>query len=1226
MKTELKILYLKDPTSVENQEDVVLEKYIVRAVHEEEELLPSLSGFVPHILLCSLGSDISPQKVLDLLNLPHRSAPVIISVANNNLKNVLPLLEASSNLHSEKESSKPNVEDRREMEERHRFVYDCSLDAILLTQSNGTILAANPAATTMLEMTEEEICKAGRAGIVDPTDIRLSYAIAEREKNGRFHSELTLIKKSGVKFPVDITSSTYKDSKGDLLNTIIFRDITERKLIEEEVRISHQAYKTLFYHSPIPHWIYDHATLQIVEVNEVALEKYGYTRKEFLNLNIKDLRPEEEIPHLLKYLSDLDGARRNIRQGIFTHVKKDGRQIKVEVYGYKLRYGNRNCRLVTSIDITEKEEAAGRLELKQARLDAAQGLAKVGYWEHNISTQTYFLSEMFCRIWERDTCSLGPSGLIFEETIHPQDRDKFLQSQKDSIHKGKEHNVEYRILLPLGKIKWIHERGRVLTWKDGVPETVERIVQDVTEERVYLQKLATSESRYKGIVQSQTNYLIRTDMEGNYSYYNDKFFTDFGWLYENQNIIGSPSISSIMGYHHQAVIDLVKRCVMVPGTAFQIEIDKPGKNVGVRSTLWEFTCLVDSDGNPTEIQCVGIDISDRVRAERKLKDSEMRYQLITEATSDAIWDWDLNTGNLIMGNSFFSMFGHDPNDITTLSAWENLIHPEDVLRIKGELNTALKGSGKIWYCEYRLKKKNGKYANVIENGAFLRNENNKAYRQVGALQDITENKKLEDLLNIANTLSRIGSYEVDMVTGELYWSNMTKEIHEVGKDFIPDGDKGISFYKEGKSRYKIYVAFSKAVNENLPFDEELEIITAGGRNLWVRVMGRPESENGKCLRITGSFQDIDKLKRAEVEILNAVKEKDTLLQSIGDAFFAVDERWTVTYWNNQAAKLLNCPKKAILNKNIWEVFSDAIGTTFHHNYEATMRDGKKRHFEAYFEKNSAWYDVAVYPAREGLSVFFNEITQRKTAELRLNELNVKLTTYTRELVKANKGLEQFSYIVSHNLRSPVANLLGLADLLQDDNYPANVKQKLLAEVFSNVERLDSVVKDLNSILQVKGDIKAKKEKINLTELVSGINSSIQNLIGEERAEIICDFAETTIITSVRSYLYSIFYNLILNSIKYKRPDVPPKLVIRFGITEESHLISFEDNGLGIDLSKNKGEIFNLYKRFHHHVEGKGMGLFMVKTQVEMLGGKINVQSEVDKGTTFSIKFKRNTSK
>ena len=128
------------------------------------------------------------------------------------------------------------------------------------------------------------------------------------------------------------------------------------------------------------------------------------------------------------------------------------------------------------------------------------------------------------------------------------------------------------------------------------------------------------------------------------------------------------------------------------------------------------------------------------------------------------------------------------------------------------------------------------------------------------------------------------------------------------------------------------------------------------------------------------------------------------------------------------------------------------------------------------------------------------------------------------------------------------------------------------------------------------------------------------MINNDQVQIISDFSGAEELVSVRSYLYSIFLNLVSNSIKYKRPGIKPIIEITSAKIKNKIQLTFKDNGLGIDIKNKEDEIFGLYKRFHDHVDGKGLGLFMVKTQVESLGGKIMVASEVNKGSEFRIEF------
>jgi signal transduction histidine kinase len=169
-------------------------------------------------------------------------------------------------------------------------------------------------------------------------------------------------------------------------------------------------------------------------------------------------------------------------------------------------------------------------------------------------------------------------------------------------------------------------------------------------------------------------------------------------------------------------------------------------------------------------------------------------------------------------------------------------------------------------------------------------------------------------------------------------------------------------------------------------------------------------------------------------------------------------------------------------------------------------------------------------------------------------------------------------------------------------------------------RLDEVVKDLNHILQVKGDINETKEIVHFSTLVKEITFSIQNLVDKYNIEINYDFSEIDGFLTLRGYLYSIFYNLISNSIKYRRKGIHSVIEVKSRLVNNKLELTFSDNGMGINLEKNGDQFFGLYKRFHSSAEGKGLGLFMVKTQVEALGGKISVQSQEGVGTEFKIEF------
>jgi len=241
-----------------------------------------------------------------------------------------------------------------------------------------------------------------------------------------------------------------------------------------------------------------------------------------------------------------------------------------------------------------------------------------------------------------------------------------------------------------------------------------------------------------------------------------------------------------------------------------------------------------------------------------------------------------------------------------------------------------------------------------------------------------------------------------------------------------------------------------------------------------------------------------------------------------------------------------------------------------------------------------------------------DITEKKQAE-------IERTNMMEKLQYRNHNLEQFSYIVSHNLRAPLNNMMGLTNFLAESDSLSDENREMVENLQDSIKKMDTIISDIYDIMQVTNVEKLPHEILFFSDIIGDIIVSVDLLLKKENAVINTSFHEEGCILSVKAYLHSIFYNLILNGIKYRKPNVKPVIEITSSNLDNKHiLIKFTDNGLGMDLSEKRDQIFGLYKRFHNHVEGRGMGLFMVKAQTEALGGSIDVTSELGTGTTFSV--------
>ncbi|HRJ31465.1 MAG TPA: tetratricopeptide repeat-containing sensor histidine kinase [Cyclobacteriaceae bacterium] len=241
-------------------------------------------------------------------------------------------------------------------------------------------------------------------------------------------------------------------------------------------------------------------------------------------------------------------------------------------------------------------------------------------------------------------------------------------------------------------------------------------------------------------------------------------------------------------------------------------------------------------------------------------------------------------------------------------------------------------------------------------------------------------------------------------------------------------------------------------------------------------------------------------------------------------------------------------------------------------------------------------------------------------ELQVQKRTKELLSANTELVKQNAQLEQFGYITAHNLRAPVARILGLGNIAGNtDHFSLPRDQDILKKLQASAHELDTIIHDLNAILDVKKGIHHAYESINLVDQFEKVKSILKDKISESHATINESFEAKTCY-AVPAYMESIFYNLLSNAIKYRHSDRKPVIKVKTHIMGNDLHITVSDNGIGLDLDKLKSKMFSLYQRFHHHVEGKGLGLFLVKTQVEALNGSIDVQSTVGEGSTFDIRI------
>ncbi|MDR7210393.1 PAS domain-containing sensor histidine kinase [Flavobacterium piscis] len=386
-----------------------------------------------------------------------------------------------------------------------------------------------------------------------------------------------------------------------------------------------------------------------------------------------------------------------------------------------------------------------------------------------------------------------------------------------------------------------------------------------------------------------------------------------------------------------------------------------------------------------------------------------------------------------------------------------------------------------------------------------------------------------------------------------------------------------------------------------------------------------KDENGKGIRMIGAIQDITKQKEEEqrLKLLETVitQSKDSIV--ITEANSVDGQIPKIVYVNPAFSKMSGYSSEEVLGKspNIFK------GPKSNATELKKLLNAIKKGEECLIEtinysksQNEYWVRLSMIPIFNPEGDISHWISiQRDISEEK--KLETEKEHLIRELTQNNKDLKQFSYITSHNLRAPLSNLIGLLNLIEDILIEDAELEEILNGFHKSTHLLNETINDLVKVIIIKDNSSMQKEKVSLNEVFENVFSQLSFQIELHKPIIKLKLDKVPLLETNKAYIESILLNLLTNSIKYKSENRKLKITVTAEQIGENIHLTFKDNGIGIDLERNKDKVFGLYQRFHNYPDSKGLGLYLVKSQVESMGGTISIESEVNKGTLFTLTFK-----
>lgn len=630
---------------------------------------------------------------------------------------------------------------------------------------------------------------------------------------------------------------------------------------------------------------------------------------------------------------------------------------------------------------------------------------------------------------------------------------------------------------------------------------------------------------------------------------------------------------------------------------------------------------------------LAIDITEKIKAQQALIVSEHYFKALVQDGADLITILDVNGNYKYVSPSSKSIFGVDGNILIGKNVFDS-IHVDDKERVINQFST-LSEKKRIQVSPFRFKTNNNRWI-WLETNATNMLDDPAINGIVSNSRDITLNVNYN--LKLKETVDR---YEaLAKATSDAIWDH----DFEIGRTYIAgEGYKNLFGYNlsnqfsehqfweshiHPEERKLVTDTLKKALNDPNIVQSELEyrFLKADGTYAYVMDKFFIIRNNGKAVRMLGAKQDITQRKKEEhhLKLLESVITNSTDAVMITEADVINEDGPKITFVNEAFVKMTGYLKEEIIGKTP-RIFQGAKTDKAELN-KIKIALEKQTTCETeiinYTKKGKEyWVELAIAPVTNhtGKISHFISIEKDITNRKNLEQEREKLIT---ELTQNNKDLRQFSYITSHNLRGPIANLLGLSSLI--DGF--KIKDETLKEILNGIKKatlmFDDTIKDLTMVLNIKDQTSVPKEEVVIEITLEKAIS--QNKILFEKIEIDLDynFTKAPTVNFNKAYFESIIFNLLSNSIKYRSPTRPLKINITTENTIDAIVLKFTDNGLGIDVDLYKERLFRLYQRFHDHADGKGLGLFLIKSQLEALGGSIDIESGVGIGTTFILKFKK----
>lgn len=458
----------------------------------------------------------------------------------------------------------------------------------------------------------------------------------------------------------------------------------------------------------------------------------------------------------------------------------------------------------------------------------------------------------------------------------------------------------------------------------------------------------------------------------------------------------------------------------------------------------------------------------------------------------------------------------------------------------------------------------------------------------------------------------------------IYLNDHIQKITGYRKEDFYSGKITFSALFHPDDREMIVGTINQALAARTSFHLQYRMLHASGDWRWVDETGVGVFEGDELMMLEGFLYDITQQKQAEEKLKKIAEENLRFFNNPVNLNAVVDFNGYLQRISPSWTKMLGWTDEELKSRPVMDFVHPEDVESTRESLRYIAKAKKVHIFENRFvckDGMHRWllWGSASDPETKMIYASAVDISARKKSEETILDSKSNLESLTLQLREQNRKLDEFAHIISHNLRAPVNNIQALINLLDSNSDISDYK--LIFDKLKNVSKnLGETMNELMDTLKVKTQSEVDLTEIRFKEVLDKVVQSLEGELIVAEASVTFDFNEASSIHYSKPYLESIFQNLLTNAIKYRSTERKPTIHFKTFVRENHLELEVTDNGQGIDMERFGDKIFGMHKTFHDHKEARGVGLFLIKTQIEAMGGSISVTSAVDKGTTFKIRF------